>query len=81
MFNIFKKKQPAGTKAVFKLAGLHCNSCAMSIDNALEEVAGVLESKTSYAKAETTVYFDASQTNQMALKKVIKQTGYQVVEN
>lgn len=80
MFNIFKKKQSQGTKAVFKLSGLHCSSCGLSIDNALEEVDGVMQSATSYAKAESVVYFDPEKTNKKALKKAIQKAGYQVLD-
>lgn len=79
MFNIFKKKPIQGEKANFKLSGLHCSSCAMTIDNALEEVEGVHETVTSFAKAETIVYFDPKKTNQEELKRAIQRAGYQVI--
>jgi P-type Cu+ transporter len=78
MFNIFKKKAMQGEKVVFKLSGLHCASCAMSIDNALEEVEGVHESKTSFAKTEAVVHFDPQKTNHEELKRAIQGAGYQV---
>ncbi len=80
MFNLFKKKQPQGTKVTFKLSGLHCSSCGLSIDNALEEVDGVIESTTSYAKAESVVYFDKEKTDLKSLKKAIQKVGYQVLD-
>lgn len=80
MFNLFKKKQPQGTKAVFKLSGLHCSSCGLSIDNALEEVDGVMQSATSYAKAESVIYFDPDRTDLKSLKKTIQKAGYQVLD-
>jgi len=80
MFNIFKKRTQPGTKIVFKLSGLHCSSCGISIDNALEEIDGVFESKTSYSKAESVVYFDANKTNEKTLKRAIQGAGYQVVD-
>lgn len=80
MFDLFKKKQPQGTKAVFKLSGLHCSSCGLSIDNALEEVDGVAASTTSYAKAESVIYFDPDKTDLKSLKKAIQKAGYQVLD-
>ncbi len=79
MLNLFKKKAAQGEQVVFKLSGLHCSSCAMSIDNALEEVDGVLETSTSYAKAETKVHFDPKKTNHDQLKRAIQGAGYQVI--
>lgn len=80
MFNLFKKKQPQGTKAVFRLSGLHCSSCGLSIDNALEEVDGVMQSATNYAKAESVIYFDEEKTDLKNLKKTIQKAGYQVLD-
>lgn len=79
MFNLFKKKQPQGTKAILKLSGLHCSSCGLSIDNALEEVDGVMQSATSYAKSESVIYFDEEKTDVKSLKKAIQNAGYQVL--
>lgn len=79
MFNFFKKKATEGEQVTFKLSGLHCSSCAMSIDNALEEVEGVLETSTSYAKAETRVHFNPQKTTPDQLKSAIQGAGYQVI--
>lgn len=79
MFNLFKKKATAGETITFKLSGLHCSSCAMSIDNALEEIPGVLETTTSFAKAQTQVRFNPQQTNPDQLKSAIQGAGYQVI--
>jgi len=79
MFSLFKKKTIQGEDVVFKLSGLHCSSCAMSIDNALEEVDGVQEAVTSYAKAETKVSFDPKKTSHEELKRAIQGAGYQVL--
>lgn len=38
--------------------GMHCTSCAMNIDGELEDIEGVKESKTNYAKQVTEVTFD-----------------------
>lgn len=80
MFNLFKKEDKNGTRIVFKLSGLHCSSCALSIDNTLEEIDGVFEAKTSYSKAKTVVYFDLNKTNEKSLKRAIQGAGYQVVD-
>lgn len=79
MLNLFKKKAIQGEKVVFKLSGLHCSSCGLSIDNALEEVDGVIEAATSYAKSETKVQFDPQKTNHEELKRAIQGAGYQVI--
>ena len=77
MFNPFKKKV-SGAQITVPVTGMHCSSCAMTIDDALEETRGVTTSKTSYAKSQTTIEYDPEEVTEKALKKVIADQGYQV---
>ena len=67
MSKIVKKK--------FKIDGMHCASCAMSIDFDLEDL-GVKSAKTSYAKGETEVEFDEEKVSVEKIVKSIENTGY-----
>ena len=67
MSKIIKKK--------LKIEGMHCSSCAMTIDFDLEDM-GVKSSKTSYVKQETTVEFDEEKIKPREIIKQIKKTGY-----
>ena len=55
---------------------MHCSSCAMTIDEALEELDGVARSKTSYRKQRTEVAFDDERTDVDGIARVIKRLGY-----
>lgn len=77
MLNIFKKKNQ-GKTIIFKIKGMHCVSCAMNIDGQLEDLEGVIEAKTSYAKAQTVVTYDSQQIKPAQLKKVIENLSYEV---
>lgn len=68
MSKIVKKK--------FKIKGMHCTSCAMSIDFDLEDLKGVKSAKTNYAKAETEIEFDVEQLGKAEILKQIEKTGY-----
>lgn len=68
MSNIVKKK--------LKIEGMHCTSCAMSIDMDLEDLDGVKETRTSYAKQESEVEFDQDKLNIQEVIAAIKKTGY-----
>ncbi len=59
-----------------KITGMHCVSCAMNIDFDLEDVEGVISSKTSYAKGITEVEFDNKKLTIDVIKKAIEETGY-----
>ena len=67
------------TKQTFKISGMHCVACALNIDMDLEEVPGVKNSQTNYAKQETTVEFDPAKVTPQTLISTIAKTGYQVV--
>ncbi|MEK7155206.1 MAG: heavy metal-associated domain-containing protein [Patescibacteria group bacterium] len=67
-------------KQTFKISGMHCTACALNIDLDLEEVSGVKNSQTNYAKQETTVEFDAAKISPEILKSTIAKTGYGVVD-
>lgn len=78
MFNVFKKKSPtAGQTVEFKINGMHCASCAMSIDGELEDTAGVQSATTSFAKAKTVVTFDPTVVDVEKLEEVISSLDYQ----
>jgi copper chaperone CopZ len=63
-------------KQKFKIEGMHCSSCAMSIDFDLEDVDGVKSSKTSYAKQICEVEYEEGKANSDKIIKQIKQVGY-----
>lgn len=74
----FKKLQVPNLK--LKISGMHCSSCAMNIDNALEEIPGVISSKTNYAKGETEIIYQPGKSVVAPAKKAIERLGYQVVK-
>jgi len=64
-------------KKVFKIIGMHCTSCAMSIDGDLEDyVKGVKSAKTSYAKQECEVEFEEEIVMIEQIVKTIENAGY-----
>ena len=65
-------------KTTLKVCGLHCTSCAVNIDLTVEDIPGVKNSSTSYAKSESQVTFDPSKTDLESIKKTIHNLGYQV---
>ncbi len=68
MSNLIKKK--------FKIADMHCTSCAMNIDFDLEDIEGVKSASTSYAKQVCEVEFDSDKIDAKTITAQIKKTGY-----
>lgn len=55
---------------------MHCTACSINIDFDLEDIEGVCSAKTSYAKQETEVEFDADKLSIQQIIKQIKKSGY-----
>ncbi len=72
----FLKRKNEGVEVKLTIAGMHCVSCPMLIDETLEELPGVTSSKTNYARGETTVQIDTARINHQALVDAIKPLGY-----
>jgi Cu+-exporting ATPase len=78
MFNLFKNNT-TGEMITLKLSGLHCVSCSLNIDGALEDTPGVLSATTSYAKQETKINYDPAQVELSTLRTAIESLGYKVL--
>ena len=63
-------------KQRFVIEGMHCTSCSMTIDWELEDLPGVSEASTSYAKAVTEVQYDPSQTSMQDILTAIERAGF-----
>ena len=57
------------TRQKLRIVGMHCTSCAMAIDIDLEELPGVKEAKTSFARSTTEVVFDPAK---VALETIVR---------
>lgn len=72
------KKPEQGTKVTIKIGGMHCSSCALTIDDELEELAGVYKARSSYAKGEVIVRFDPQKVTTKKLESAISKLGYTI---
>lgn len=65
------------TKTKVTVSGLHCASCAASIDDALEHLEGVKKASTSFARGRTKLEFDETKVDLKTVRSVIGGLGYQ----
>jgi Cu+-exporting ATPase len=73
---IFKRQKLKGERITLKILKMHCTACAINIDAELEDLDGVLESKTSFAKAETRVEYELDKIGVDKILNVIAKLGY-----
>lgn len=64
-----------GTTLQLTVRGLHCGSCALLIDDALADLPGVLDSRTSTKAEHSTITHD-DRTTHHAIIAVIEKLGY-----
>lgn len=65
--------------ATWAVHGMHCTSCSIVIDEAVEDLEGVTSSSTSLKKRLTTVTFDASRCDPEQIAAAIAEAGYQAI--
>jgi len=63
----------------FKINGMHCTSCALNIDFELEDIEGIIDSETHYAKQVLTVTFDPDKAKIEDMTKAIEALGYDAI--
>jgi P-type Cu+ transporter len=83
MFNPFKPKPPITPTApkeslTLHLSGMHCTSCAVNIDLALEDIPGITQSSTNYQKSTITIHYDPNTITPEAIGQIITDLGYQI---
>ncbi|MCE7004576.1 heavy-metal-associated domain-containing protein [Kibdelosporangium philippinense] len=69
----------ATTILVFRVDGMHCGSCALLIDDALEDLPGVGTTQTTVKQGRCTVELDADLSGSQDVIAVIEELGYRAV--
>ena len=64
------------TTRAWRVTGMHCTSCSILIDEAVEELDGVASSTTSLKKKLTTVTLDPNRCDPDQVAEAIRAAGY-----
>ena len=56
---------------------MHCTACVMTIDGALEDLAGVVQADTSFVHGRSTIVYDPHQITPEAMVAALRDAGYQ----
>lgn len=62
-----------------QIVGMHCTSCAINIDFELEDLEGVKEVKTNYAKQIAIVTYEPHKVTHEQMIAVITKLGYEAI--
>jgi P-type Cu+ transporter len=64
------------TKQKFQIQGMSCVGCAMTVDEAVENLPGVRSASTNYARQVAEVEYDEHKVNTQQIVKAIEEAGY-----
>jgi len=65
-----------GKKVLLNIVGMHCASCAQTIEKALKEHSGVKEANVNFASEKAYIKYDPNVTNKREFIETVKATGY-----
>lgn len=66
-------------KLIIKIGGMHCATCAINIEKALNKVDGV-RATVNYGNEKAYVEIDTSKVDSNKIIQIIKKTGYEVID-
>lgn len=67
------------TNQTIPIAGMHCASCALTIEKTLKKAVGVNSASVNYATEKATVEYDPAVTDTSKLTSLISQLGYKAL--
>ena len=65
-------------KSIFKIKGMHCNSCVLTIENALNDISGVIFVSVNLPLENVTIEYDDSLSPNL-FKSVLKKSGFDLI--
>ena len=68
-------------KIVLQISGMHCMSCAQTIEKALKNLNGVLNANVNFSAAKAIVEFDSAKVSLAEVDKAISDVGYKVLKD
>jgi Cu+-exporting ATPase len=62
------------------IGGMHCATCAITVQDALKELPGVKDARVNFALGKATVEYESSTASESDMKKAVEESGYKVLE-
>jgi len=72
--------EPQKEKATLQIIGMHCASCAATIEESLNKVEGVSKVAVNFATEKAYVEYDPSKASRQQLEETIREAGYGVLK-
>src|SRR3989338_3506015 len=65
------------TRQEYNIQGMHCASCALTIEGNLKKLKGVKNANVNFATQKATVEYDEQESDDQKIVETIKKSGYQ----
>ncbi len=65
-------------KEIYKIKGMHCASCALTIEGVVSRLPGVRSAQVNFASETLLVEFEEDKTTKEEVKKAVKSVGYDI---
>lgn len=65
-------------KAKFDVRGMHCASCAATIQKNVSKLSGVSSCQVNYATGKLDIEYDPKATGAAQIREVVQKSGYQL---
>jgi Cu+-exporting ATPase len=75
-----KGSEQKSEKATLQITGMHCASCAASIEESLNKVEGVSKAAVNFATEKAYVEYDPKKASAQTLEEAVKEAGYSVLK-
>lgn len=70
----------AKDETTLTIGGMHCATCALTIQDALSTVPGVSDARVNFALGKATIDYDSNIATESELRKAVEDSGYKVLE-
>jgi mercuric ion transport protein len=67
-------------KTEFKISGMTCASCEEHVNQEVNKLNGIVNTKASYENGNAIIEFDKTKTDETEIEKAINSTGYKVTD-
>ena len=65
----------------FSILGMHCASCAITIEKAINKIRGITKASVNFASEKALVEYEDAKTDEQEIKKTVGKTGYAVLDS
>lgn len=66
-------------KEIFKISGMHCASCAMTIESAVKKLIGIKSAQVNFGSETLLAEYDENRTSPVEIVKVVSDVGYEAI--